>query len=97
VERRLVIHRRAERLEYRSGREIYRVELCVEIRCHAHAHAPSAALGNEPAAVVPNAIGNTLQQRIDRRKNAPARDVRANVLRQRSSVDQHRHGRCWWE
>lgn len=94
---RFVAHGCAERAKRGTRWKVCRVELTVEAGFQAHANAPSLAFGDEPAIGRPEPVGESHKQRINRRKDASPRNVRANVLGKWASVDQHRHGGRRWE
>lgn len=97
MRRSIVARRDAQILQDRSCRNVGAVERRSGAAGDPHAHAPVAALHDERVAFEPEAIGELRQQRIDRREDAPLRDVGTRVCAQRAPVDENGDGRSRWE
>jgi hypothetical protein len=82
-------------LQHRRHGYIRAVELFGNRLRKANAHPLRAPLDDQRVALVPNAVGQSRHQRRDRRKDAAAGHVRANVACERAAIDQNRYRNRW--
>ena len=91
----LPAERRPQRSKNRSDRDVRTIELLWERLFQAHANAPRAALDDQCVAFVPDAVGQSRQQRGDRCQNTSIRHIRAYVACERAAIDQNRYRNRW--
>lgn len=87
----------AEPLQHRSGRNVRSIERCSGSSRKWYAHAARPALHDERIALEPETIGETREEWIDRREDAPVYDVGARIRAKRASVDEDGDRRPRWE
>jgi hypothetical protein len=82
-------------LQHRRHRHVRTVKLIWNRLCKPNAHPLRAPLDDQRVALIPNAIGKSRYQRIDRRKDAATGHVCAHVARERAAIDQNRYRNRW--
>jgi len=97
MRRGIVVCRDAELVQHRSGSNVGIVECGSRTTGDRNIHAPPVALHDERSAVEPEPVGEPGQQRIDRRKDTPVRDVGTRIHAQWAAVDEDRDGSSGWE